>query len=118
MSSSASCDLNSKSDILKVHDMCPKPKCKCRKQNFFTLRQFQPAGSGFKIKIRRSFPGTQTTWNKLSKPASNIASPYIGMPVLAKIKNQKLGEATSNILKSIPGGETSSPTDTQGNGLR
>ena len=36
MSSLARCDLKSKNDILKLHDMCPKAKYKCQKQNKFT----------------------------------------------------------------------------------
>ena len=31
MSSSAYCDINSKGDILKLHDKCPNPKCNCQK---------------------------------------------------------------------------------------
>ena len=31
MSNEAWCDLKSKGVILKIHDMCPNPKCKCKK---------------------------------------------------------------------------------------
>ena len=40
------------------------------------------------------------------------------MPVTAKTKNPKVGQATTNILKSISGGKTLSLTDLHGNGLR
>ena len=36
----------------------------------------------------------------------------------AKSKNQKVGQATTNILKSISGGKVISLTDMHGNGLR
>ena len=35
MSNAAWGDLNSKSDLFKLHDMCPNPKCKCHKQLSF-----------------------------------------------------------------------------------
>ena len=31
MSSSAQCDLNNIGDIIKLHDLCDEPKCKCQK---------------------------------------------------------------------------------------
>ena len=31
MSNSAWCDLNSKGDILQLHEKCPNPKCNCQK---------------------------------------------------------------------------------------
>ena len=40
MSTSASCDLNSKVDILKLHDKCPNPKSNCQKVITFTPRQY------------------------------------------------------------------------------
>ena len=40
-------DLNNKASLLKVHDMCPNPKCKCQKQSVFTPNQFQLEGNGF-----------------------------------------------------------------------
>ena len=36
MSNSAWCDLNSRGDLLKLHDLCHNPKCKCQKQITFT----------------------------------------------------------------------------------
>ena len=44
-------------------------------------------GSGFKNTMKKSFQGSQTTWNKFLKPALNKASPYIGMAVSAKTKS-------------------------------
>ena len=40
------------------------------------------------------------------------------MAVSAKTKNPKVGQATTNILKSISGGKILSLTDMHGNGLR
>ena len=34
LSNSAWCDLNSYGDILKLHDICHNPRCKCEKENF------------------------------------------------------------------------------------
>ena len=39
MSNSAWCDLNSESDILKLHDKCPNPKCNGQKIITFTQHQ-------------------------------------------------------------------------------
>ena len=36
MSNSAWFDLNKDCSILKLHDKCPNPKCKCQKNNTFT----------------------------------------------------------------------------------
>ena len=40
------------------------------------------------------------------------------MAVSAKTKNPKVGQATTNILKSISGGKSLSLTDMHGRGLR
>ena len=45
---SAWCDLNSKGDILKLHDICLIPKCKCQKQIIFTPRQTEKEGGSIK----------------------------------------------------------------------
>ena len=37
MSNSAWCDLNSKSDIFKLHDKCPNPKCDAKESLFLRL---------------------------------------------------------------------------------
>ena len=34
MSNSAWTDLNSKGNILKLHDKCPNPKCGCQKNHY------------------------------------------------------------------------------------
>ena len=119
MSNSAWCDLNKICIVLKLHDFCHNPKCKCQKQLTFTPQQFQLEGGGsIKSKLQKIFRGTQSAWNKFLKPALNMASPYIGMAVSARTKNPKIGQATTNILKSISGGKILSLTDLHGNGLR
>ena len=40
MSNSVWCDLNSKGDILKLHDKCPNPNCNCQKIITFTPHQY------------------------------------------------------------------------------
>ena len=47
MSNQAWCNSISKGDILKLHDYCHTPKCKCQKQITFNPRQFQLEVSGF-----------------------------------------------------------------------
>ena len=119
MSNSAWTDLNKKINILKLHDKCPKPKCGCQKFITLTPHQNKLEGGSIKSKLQKLFKGTQTTWNKVLKPAVNIASPYIGMAVSAKTKNPKIGAATTTILKSISGGKILSLTDMHsGAGLR
>ena len=104
MSNSAWCNLNSKGNTLKLHDICHNPKCKGQKQITFTPNQFQLEGTGFKSTMRKIFRGPQTAWNKFLKPAVNVAAPFNGMAVSAKTKNPKVGQATTNILRSISGG--------------
>ena len=105
MSNSAWCDLNKNCTVLKLHDVCHNPKCKCQKMITFTPNQFQLEGGSIKSKLQKIFKGTQTAWNKFLNPAINATAPFIGMAVSAKTKNPKVGQATTNILKSISGGK-------------
>ena len=118
MSNSAWTGLNSKGNILKLHDKCPNRKCGCQKIITFTPHQYMLEGESTKSKLQKIFRGTQTAWNKFLKPAANVAAPFIGMAVSAKTKNPKVGQATTNILKSISGGKILSLTDMHGRGLR
>ena len=97
MSASAWTDLNSKGNILKQQDKCPNPKCGCQKLITFTPHQYMLEGKIFKNTMKKVFKGSQTTWNKFSKPAVNIAAPFIGMAVSAKTKNPKVAKGTTNI---------------------
>ena len=115
MSNGAWCDLNSKGDILKLQDRCPK--CNSQKLITFTPKQFQIEGVSIKSKLQKIFKWTQIAWNKFLKPVSKVARPYISMAVSAKTKNPKVGQAMANILKSITGGENLSLTDLHGNSL-
>ena len=115
MSNIAWCDLDN-SNFLRIHVYCPNPKCKCQKQIRFSPKQFVHEGAGFKNKMKKIFKGSQTAWNKFLKTAVNIAAPYIGMALSAKTKNPKVGQATTNILKTISAGKISSLTDMHGHG--
>ena len=76
-------------------------------------------GGSIKRKLQKIFKGTQTAWNKFLKPAVNVAAPFIGMAVSAKTRNPKVGQATTNVLKSFSGGKILSLTDMHsGAGLR
>ena len=118
MSNSAWCDLNKNCTVLKFHDFCHKPKCKCQKQIIFTPKQFQLEGAGFENTLKKIFKGSQTAWSKFLKPTINTLAPVIGMAVGAKSKNKQVGAATTNIRKSLTGGKIFSLTDLHGNGLR
>ena len=58
-------------------------------------------GGSIKCKLQDIFKGTQTACTKFLKQVVNVAAPFIGMPVSAKTKNPKIGQATTNILKSM-----------------
>ena len=118
MSNSAWFDLNIKGSILKLHDNCPNLKCICQKILIFTPHQYMLEDGSIKSKQQNIFRGTQTDWNKFLKPAIIGTAPFIGIAVSAKTKNPKVGQATTNISKSISGGKFLSLVDVHGNGLR
>ena len=70
-----------------------------------------------KSKLQKLSRGTQTARNKFLNPAINATTLFIGMAVGAKTKNLKVGRASTNILKSISGGEFLSLTVMHGNGI-
>ena len=57
MTNSAWCDLNSKGDILKLHDRCAK--CSSQKLITFTPRQYILECGSVKIKLKSIFRGTK-----------------------------------------------------------
>ena len=57
MSNRAWCDLNSKGDILKLHDRCAK--CNSQKLITFTPRQYMLEGGSIKNKLKSIFRGTK-----------------------------------------------------------
>ena len=65
----------------------------------FTPKQFQFQGGLIKRKLKSTFKGTETAWNKFPKPAISAATPFIGMALSAKSENSKVGQATTKILK-------------------
>ena len=118
MSNSAWCDLNKNCTVLKLHDMCHNPKCKCQKQITFAPNQFQLEGGSIKSKLKSIFRGTKSAWDKFIKPGLKIATPLISAAVAAKTKNPQSAQVTNSILKSLTGGKVLSLTDMHGNGLR
>ena len=90
MSNWAWCDINSKSDISKLHEKCPNPKCNCQKIITFTPHQYMLDDGWIKSKLQKKFKGTQTAWIKFLKPAINATAQFIGMAVSAKTKNPKV----------------------------
>ena len=118
MSNWAWCDLNSKVDIKKLHDKCPNLKCNCQKIIIFTPEHYVLEGGSIKSKLRKQIKWTQTAWNKFLKPANNATAPIISMAVSAKIKDPRVGQLTTNVLKSKSGGKILGFTDMDANGLR
>ena len=118
MSNSVWCDLNKNCAVLKLHDMCHNPKCRCQKQITSSPNQFQLEGAGFKNTMKKIFKGSQTAWNKFLKPALKIVTLIVSAGVSANTKNPQSAQITSNILKSLTGGRVPNLTDMQGNGLR
>ena len=118
MSNSAWCDLNKNCTVLKLHDMCHNPKCKCQKQITFSPNQFQLEGGSIKSKLKSIFRGTKTAWDKFIKPGLKMATPLISAAVAAKTKNPQSAQVSNTILKSLTGGKILSLTDMHGRGLR
>ena len=118
MSNSAWCDLNKNCTVLKLHDLCHNPKCKCQKMITFTPNQFQLEGGSIQNKLKSIFQGTKTAWEKFIKPGLKMAAPLISAAVAAKTKNPQSAQVTNSILKTLTGGKYLSLTDMHGRGLR
>ena len=118
MSNSAWTDLNSKGNILKVHDKCPNPKCGCQKIITFTPHQYMLELGSIKSKLQKIFRGTKTAWDRFIRPGLKMATPLISAAVAAKTKNPQSAQVANSILKSLTGGKILSLTDIHGNGLR
>ena len=118
MSNQAWTDLNSKGNILKLHDKCPNPKCGCQKIITFTPHQYMLEGGSIKSRLQKIFKGTQSMWNKFIKPGLKMATPLISAAVAAKTKNPQSAQVKNSILKSLTGGKILSLTNMHGNGLR
>ena len=118
MSITAWAELNSKGDILNLHNLCGKDGRKCQNLICFTPKQFEMEGDGFKNTMRKFFKGNEKAWNSFLKLTINTIAPATGMAVGAKSRNPQVIQATANILKSIWGDKVSSITDMHRNGLR
>ena len=119
MSNQARTDLNSKGNILKLHNKRPNQKCGCQKIITFTPHQYMLEGGSIKSKLQNIFKGTQTVWNKFIKPGLKIATPLISAAVAAKTKNPQSAQVTNSILKLLTVGKILSLTDMHsGAGLR
>ena len=118
MSKSAWCDLDKNCTVLKLHDFCYNPLCKCQKQITFSPNQFQLEGGSIKSKLKSIFRGTKSAWDKFIKPGLKMATPLISAAVAAKKKNPQSAQVSNTILKSLTGGKILSLTDMHGRGLR
>ena len=118
MSSSAWTDLNSKDNLLKLHDERPNPKCGCQKSITFTPHQYMLEGGSIKSKLQKIFRGTKKAWDSFIKPGLEMATPLISAAVAAKTKNPQSAQVTNSILTSLTGGKILILTDLLGRGLR
>ena len=118
MTNQARTDLNSKGNILKLHDRCPNPKCGCQKIITFTPHQYMLEGGSIKSKLQKIFKVTKTAWDKFIKPGLKMATPLISAAKAVKTKNPQSAQVTNSILKSLTGGRILSLTDMHGRGLR
>ena len=118
MSNSAWCDLNKNCTVLKLHDMCHNPKCKCQKQKTFSPKQFQLESGSIKSKLKSIFRSTKKACDSFIKPSLKMATPLISAANAAKTKNLQSTQITNKILKSLTGGKIISLTDKHGRGLR
>ena len=118
MSNQAFTDLNSKGNILNLHDKCPNPKCGCQKIITFTPHQYMLEGGSIKSKLQKIFRGTRKMWDGFIKPGLKMATPLISAAVASKTKNPQSAQVANSILKSLTGGKILSLTDMHGNGLR
>ena len=105
MSNSAWTDLNSKGNILKLHDKCPNPKCGCQKIITFTPHQYMLEGGSIKSKLQKIFRVGKRAWDNFIKPGLEMATPLISAAVAAKTKNPQSAQVTNSILKSLTGGK-------------
>ena len=99
--------------------MCSKPKCNSQKQITFTLTQLNLDDNGFENTMSNYFKGRQKAWDERFKPEGNTLAPVIGTAVEAKSKNLQVlqvGQASTNISKSMSGGKFLSLTDMHNNG--
>ena len=54
-----STDLNSKGNILRLHDKCPDSKCGRQKTINFTPHEYRLEGGSIKSKLQKIFKGTK-----------------------------------------------------------
>ena len=101
MSSSAWCALNSKDDILKLHDKCPNPKCGCRKILAFTPHRYMLERGSIKSKLKSIFKRTKKAWDNFIKPCLIMTTPLISAAVAARAKNSQSPQVTNSISKFL-----------------
>ena len=119
ISNSAWTDLNSRGNILKLHDKCPNPNCGCQKIITITPHQYMLEGGSIKSKLQKIFRGTKKAWHSFIKPGLKMATPLISIAIAAKTNPQPQSvQLTNSILKSLTGCKILSLTDMHGNGLR
>ena len=83
---------------------------------------FQPSSISVRrrklLEILEHFEGTQTAWSKFIRPGLQIVKRSIWAAVGAKTKKPQMAQTTSNLWKSMSGGEILSLGYMHGHGLR
>ena len=99
MSKSAWTDLNSKCNMLKLHDKCPNPKRGCQKINTFTPHQYMLEGGSIKSKLQKIFRGTKKVSDRFIEPGLKMATPLISAAVASQTKNPPSAQVKNSVLK-------------------
>ena len=105
MSNQAWTDLNSKGNILKLHDRYPNLNYGCQKTITFTPHQYMLEGGSIKSKLQKFLRGTKKARDSFIKPGLKMATPLISAAMAAKTKNPQSVQVTNSILKSLTGGK-------------
>ena len=71
---SAWCDLNTKGNILKLHDKCPNPKCNCQKMITFTPHQYMLEGGPIKNKLKKILQRNPNSLQQIFKTSGQCSS--------------------------------------------
>ena len=85
MSKNAWCDLNSKGNLIKLHDK--SPKCTCQKLITFIPNHIKLKGGSIKSKLQKNFRGAKNTWDSFIRPGLKMSTPLMSVAIAAKTKN-------------------------------
>ena len=102
MSNAAWCDLISKGDILKPHDIYPTLNVNVKSKSLLLIDNTTSKEPDLKI-FYKIFCETQTARNEFLKPVLILTAHVIGLALASKTKNPQVGHSAANILKFFSG---------------